>query len=185
MARHQFVPLNPKTSILDAKILYVKLFLPPLASRPIVDYINTMPDKRTHRGPHPEDAKLFAVANIPTLRKALADYSMLLTKGYAEKSALKLVGDHFSLTQRQRLALMRSACSDSQLAGRQQCESSRFVEALASCDDVVVGRRLDHWPGADGVIKQIEADGDLGGDLDALATDLAIPLQGMHVPTAE
>jgi len=77
-----------------------------------------MPDKRTHRGPHPADAKLFADDKIPDLRKAVADFSLLLTKGYAEKSALKLVGDRFSLTQRQRLAVMRTACSDRQLAVR-------------------------------------------------------------------
>ncbi len=74
-----------------------------------------MPDKRTHRGPHPADAKLFADDKIPDLRKAVADFSLLLTKGYAEKSALKLVGDRFSLTERQRMAVMRSACSDQQL----------------------------------------------------------------------
>ncbi len=79
-----------------------------------------MPDKRTHRGPHPQDAKLFSVEAIANLQAAVADYSLLLTKGYAEKSALKLVGDKFSLTQRQRLAVMRSACSDRQLAGRRQ-----------------------------------------------------------------
>ena len=79
-----------------------------------------MPDKRSHRGPHPSDEKLFAPAAISDLRSALADYSLLLTKGYAEKSALKLVGDKFSLTQRQRLAIMRSACSDQQLANRIQ-----------------------------------------------------------------
>jgi hypothetical protein len=79
-----------------------------------------MPDKRSHRGPHPADEKLFAPAAIPTLRLALADFSLLLTKGYAEKSALKLVGDKFSLTERQRLAVMRSACSDQQLASRSQ-----------------------------------------------------------------
>jgi hypothetical protein len=54
------------------------------------------------------------------LRFAIADYSLLLTKGYAGKSALKLVGDRFSLTERQRLAIMRSACSDQQLASRYQ-----------------------------------------------------------------
>jgi hypothetical protein len=77
-----------------------------------------MPDKRTHRGQHPSDEKLFATARIPVLRQAVADYSLLLTKGYAEKSSLKLVGDRFALTERQRLAVMRSACSDEQLAGR-------------------------------------------------------------------
>ena len=77
-----------------------------------------MPDKRSHRGPHPADEKLFAPEAISDLRSALADFSLLLTKGYAEKSSLKLVGDKFSLTERQRLAIMRSACSDQQLAHR-------------------------------------------------------------------
>ncbi|MHC4646135.1 MAG: DUF434 domain-containing protein [Planctomycetota bacterium] len=77
-----------------------------------------MPDKRTHRGQHPQDAKLFCAEVIGNLRSAAADFSLLLTKGYAEKSSLKLVGDRFSLTKRQRLAVMRSACSDRQLALR-------------------------------------------------------------------
>jgi len=81
-----------------------------------------MPDKRTHRGPHPADAKLFAESKIGGLRSALADFSLLLTKGYAEKSALKLVGDKFSLAERQRLAIMRSACSDQHLSSRKQHE---------------------------------------------------------------
>lgn len=79
-----------------------------------------MPDKRSHRGPHPADAKLFAPDAIPDLQLAVADFSLLLTKGYAEKSSLKLVGDKFSLTERQRLAVMRSACSDQHLASRNQ-----------------------------------------------------------------
>ncbi|MCK4293142.1 MAG: DUF434 domain-containing protein [Planctomycetes bacterium] len=77
-----------------------------------------MPDKRTHRGPHPEDQRLFAPEAIGDLAAALADYSLLLTKGYAQKSALKLVGDKLSLTERQRLAIMRSACLDEQLESR-------------------------------------------------------------------
>src|SRR5688500_10446127 len=52
-----------------------------------------MPDHRSHRGPHPEDAGLFAPAVHPTLRSAVADLSWLLTRGYADPSALKLVGD--------------------------------------------------------------------------------------------
>ena len=79
-----------------------------------------MPDRRSHRGPHPADEKLFAPQAIGNLRLAIADFSLLLTKGYAEKSSLKLVGDRFSLTERQRMAVMRSACSDQQLASRSQ-----------------------------------------------------------------
>lgn len=81
-----------------------------------------MPDKRIHRGPHPSDVKLFAENVLPDLRTAVADYSLLLTKGYAEKSSLKLVGDKFSLTERQRVAVMRNACSDQHLASRKERE---------------------------------------------------------------
>jgi len=81
-----------------------------------------MPDRRTHRGPHPADVKLFAPDAISGLQSAIADFSLLRTKGYAEKSSLKLVGDRFSLTERQRLAIMRSACSDQQLVSRRQGE---------------------------------------------------------------
>ena len=77
-----------------------------------------MPDKRKHRGPHPEDAGLFADENVETLQRATCDLSHILTMGYAVNSSLKLVCDRFSLTDRQRLAIMRSACSDEQLSGR-------------------------------------------------------------------
>jgi hypothetical protein len=87
-----------------------------------------MPDTRVHRGPHPDDAALFAPVMFPRLREAVADFSLLLTKGYADKSALKLVGDRFSLTQRQRLAVMRAACSDQQRQSR--LERRVPVEAL-------------------------------------------------------
>lgn len=77
-----------------------------------------MPDKRAHRGQHPSDATLFAEDRIPDIQQAVAEYSLLLSKGYAEKSSLKLVGDRFTLTERQRLAVMRSACSEEQRANR-------------------------------------------------------------------
>ncbi|MDO8540631.1 MAG: DUF434 domain-containing protein [Opitutaceae bacterium] len=73
-----------------------------------------MPDTRTHRGPHPEDAKLFAPAAVPALRGGYADLCWLLDRGYAMTSALELVGNRFSLRQRQRLALARCACSEEQ-----------------------------------------------------------------------
>ncbi len=83
-----------------------------------------MPDKRIHRGPNPADAKLFAPEAIPDLGSAIADFSLLLSKGYAEKSGLKLVGDRFGLTDRQRTAVMRCACSDQQLASRKSRQVS-------------------------------------------------------------
>lgn len=77
-----------------------------------------MPDKRAHRGAHPEDGKLFAADQWPRLRTAVAEYSWLLSQGYADKSALTLVGDHHQLHARQRMAVMRCACSDASLEQR-------------------------------------------------------------------
>ncbi len=77
-----------------------------------------MPDKRKHRGKHPADARLFAESQCETLRTAVADYSWLLTREYATPSALKLVGDRYDLTARQRMAVRRSGCSDSALDRR-------------------------------------------------------------------
>ncbi len=85
-----------------------------------------MPDKRNHRGPHPEDRRNFESGMIPALRAATVDYSLLLTKEYAPAGALKLVGDHFNLTARQRMAVMRSACSDRQRTRRHQAAVSFY-----------------------------------------------------------
>jgi len=81
-----------------------------------------MPDKRKHRGANPKDAELFDTKNMPILRLAAADYSMLLSKDYPQPASLKLVGDKFKLKDRQRLALMRSCCSQIQAAQRKSRE---------------------------------------------------------------
>lgn len=65
------------------------------------------------RGPHPRDPQLFgSEAQIAKLRNAVRDLSWLLSGGYPEKASLKLVGDRYKLTKRQRLATRRSACSE-------------------------------------------------------------------------
>ena len=71
-----------------------------------------VPDTRGHRGADPRDAESFGPASLPALRSAVSDLSWLLGRGYAPVSALKLVGDRWRLTERQRMAVRRSACSD-------------------------------------------------------------------------
>jgi len=56
------------------------------------------------------------------LRNATRDLSWLLTRKYAATSALKIVGDRYSLNARQRLAIARSACGDDDVTRRQQHE---------------------------------------------------------------
>jgi hypothetical protein len=87
-----------------------------------------LPDKRAHRGPHPDDAQLFAPAAVPLLREAVSDLSWLLTRGYADPSAQKIVGDRYNLTQRQRTAVMRCACDDD--ARDRRCASRASLDDL-------------------------------------------------------
>ena len=72
------------------------------------------PDRRQHRGAHPADRELFGGDNIPALREATSELCWLLSRRYAMKSSVKLVGDRHGLTDRQRLAISRAACSDQQ-----------------------------------------------------------------------
>jgi hypothetical protein len=78
-----------------------------------------LPDTRSHRGAHPEDARLFAPDALVGLRLAASDFCWLLNRGYASNSSLKLVGDRYRLSARQRTAVARSVCSDSELARRE------------------------------------------------------------------
>jgi hypothetical protein len=71
-----------------------------------------LPDTRSHRGPNPRDAEAFALEALPAIRSGVADLSWLLSRGYSSVSAVKLVGDRWELTERQRLALLRCSCSD-------------------------------------------------------------------------
>jgi hypothetical protein len=77
-----------------------------------------MPDDRRHRGAHPEDPALFGPDWHADLRQAVHDLSWLLSRGYASGSALKVVGDRFNLSARQRTAVMRCAAPDDAVADR-------------------------------------------------------------------
>src|SRR5690606_19606795 len=59
-------------------------------------------------------------AALPRLQAAVEELSWLWTRGYADVSSLKLVGDRHRLTTRQRLAVARAACSDAQRSRRQR-----------------------------------------------------------------
>jgi hypothetical protein len=92
-----------------------------------------VPDHRAHRGPHPDDAALFAPEAILRLRGAVSDLSWLLSRGYADPSAQKVVGDRYNLTIRQRTAVMRCACTD-------EARDRRIAHRAAP--DVLRGRPL-------------------------------------------
>ena len=77
-----------------------------------------MAHKQRHRGANPKDEGLFQHEKIPNLQQALADLCWLLSHGYPDNASLKLIGDRFKFTQRQRMALTRAACPDTALQHR-------------------------------------------------------------------
>jgi hypothetical protein len=99
-----------------------------------------LPDTRTHRGPDPRDSPAFDPPAWPALRAAVSDLSWLLERQYAPMSSLKLVGDRYALTDRQRMAVMRSSCSDTALGRRREHQQS--AAALAGQAIVIDGFNL-------------------------------------------
>ncbi len=78
--------------------------------------------RQRHRGKNPEDEELFTSQEIVLLKKAVEDLSYLYTRGYSEKIAVKIVGDHYQLKSRQRLVIQRAVCSDDSLNIRSKSE---------------------------------------------------------------
>jgi len=99
-----------------------------------------MPDTRNHRGAHPGDRELFAHNQLPVLRTSDADLSLLMTRGYSMKAALKLVGDRHELTDRQRLAVSRADCSDQSKEHR--AATNLPAEAVAGEELIIDGFNL-------------------------------------------
>ncbi len=122
-----------------------------------------MPDSRSHRGPHPADARLFAPAWHDRLRRATEDLSWLLSRGYADKAALALVGDRLQLHRRQRRAVYRAACppelADARRAARVSPVGRDLVvdgfNVLVAVEAALSGGVLIR--GADGLIRDLSS----------------------------
>lgn len=80
------------------------------------------------RGYAPNDEKEFGGEALAVLRTAAGHIRYLVNEGYPIKSASVFVGNHFLLSERQRLALVRSISSDQQLKCRRAKECKK--EAL-------------------------------------------------------
>ena len=78
--------------------------------------------KTVKRGYCPEDEKEFNPESVGKLRKAAQDICYLINNGYQIKGASVFVGNHYLLSERQRLALVRSVSSDMNLKNRREKE---------------------------------------------------------------
>ena len=72
------------------------------------------------RGFVPEDEINFSPDNIEILKIASKQVLFLLNEGYDLKKTVTFVGNHYLLSERQRLAIMRSVATEDQLAHRKK-----------------------------------------------------------------
>lgn len=72
------------------------------------------------RGYVPEDDNNFSPDSLLLLRRASAHVVYLINEGYDLKQAATFAGNHFQLSERQRLAIMRSVSTEDQLKKRRE-----------------------------------------------------------------
>ena len=82
------------------------------------------------RGYVPEDDRNFSKETLSKMRTASGHVLYLINEGYEVKQATTFVGNHFILSERQRLAIARSVSTDEQLSIRKTKEK----ESLEGCD---------------------------------------------------
>ena len=76
------------------------------------------------RGYVPKDNRYFCDEALATLRAASEHVCYLINHGYGLRQASTFVGDHFQLSERQRVGIVRSVATDEQLALRRAKEVS-------------------------------------------------------------
>ena len=76
------------------------------------------------RGFVPEDAKNFSPQALEIMRTASRHVCFLINEGYDLKQSTTFVGNHYLLSERQRLAIMRSVATRAQIEKRQKKQVS-------------------------------------------------------------
>lgn len=89
-----------------------------------------------NRGKHSNDDKLFSKKWQPILSEAVDDLSYLLSRGYAYRSALQIVGNRYKLNKRQRIAVNRISSSHQQTDARKKSSipASRIINEIIEID---------------------------------------------------
>ena len=88
--------------------------------------------KIVKRGYVPSDEKEFGKEALETLHKAGEELYYLATRGYQMKPASTFVGNHYLLSERQRLALVRS------ISPKESIEARRSKEITGSLEGATV-----------------------------------------------
>lgn len=87
--------------------------------------------KMVKRGYSPYDQREFGNQSINKLLKAGRDLQYLLNQGYNIKGASTFVGNHYLLSERQRLGLVRAISSEESIRIRKNKEIEQFEDHRA------------------------------------------------------
>lgn len=117
---------------------------------------------QARRGFVPDDEKNFSDTAMPILHKAAKDVCYLINAGYDLKQASTFVGNHYCLSERQRLAIVRSVATKKQIENRKAKEVFDFQDQDVWIDGfnqiITLEVLLNHSPlflGMDGVIRDL------------------------------
>ena len=116
------------------------------------------------RGYLPEDERNFSPAAVGTLKTASRHICWLINEGYELKQASTFVGNHFLLSERQRLAIARSVAAEKQLKTRKAKEKTALDGAEVWIDgfNTVISLEVMFsdsllFDGMDGTIRDLAA----------------------------
>ena len=90
------------------------------------------------RGYVPEDEKNFSASALETMQIASRHISYLINEGYDLKSASTFVGNHFLLSERQRLAIVRSLATAEQLKTRGEKEKETGTDVWVDGFNMII-----------------------------------------------
>ena len=85
--------------------------------------------KSVRRGYSPEDEQDFKGPSLEKLKRAAEDLYFLVNRGYPVKAASTFIGNHFLLSERQRIALTRIVAAEEDIAVRKA--KQKQPEAMA------------------------------------------------------
>lgn len=118
------------------------------------------------RGYVPDDDRNFSPEAILAMRTASKHICYLINEGYDLKSASTFVGNHFLLSERQRLAIVRSVATEEELQERnKKCRDITDMAGQTVCIDgfneiITLEVMFSHSPlflGTDGCIRDLAA----------------------------
>lgn len=112
--------------------------------------------KENKRGYLPEDEKEFKDIQLEKLHNATEELYYLLNRGYQTKNASTFIGNHYMLSERQRLALARTVSSSSHIKLRKE---KQIVNIMQKQIENEIENEIDKQLANNNTINGVNIDG--------------------------